>query len=86
MYQRFQHQDKIDWNCLSENPNAIHLLETNLTKIDWSTLSENTSTKKLYWEPRLNHILDMSNLYIILQKSLLPELALRILHLVEIYL
>ena len=24
--------DKIDWECLSSNPNAIHLLERNLDK------------------------------------------------------
>jgi hypothetical protein len=26
--------EKIDWSYLSENPNAIQLLETNLDKID----------------------------------------------------
>ena len=33
--------DKIDWEWLSRNPNAIHLLEQNLDKIDWDVLSEN---------------------------------------------
>src|SRR5436305_2060669 len=31
----------IDWNFLSRNPNAIHLLEKNLDKINWSLLSSN---------------------------------------------
>ena len=33
--------DKIDWNGLSRNPNAIHLLEANQDKIDWVDLSRN---------------------------------------------
>ena len=33
--------DKIDWEFLSENPNAIHLLEKNMDKIDWEYLSKN---------------------------------------------
>ena len=33
--------DKIDWKWLSENPNAIHLLEQNLDKIKWVALSAN---------------------------------------------
>jgi len=33
--------DKIDWYNLSENPNAIHLLEQNMDKIDWWYLSVN---------------------------------------------
>ena len=32
---------KIDWKLLSQNPDAIHLIEQNLDKIDWSSLSEN---------------------------------------------
>ena len=32
-------KDKIDWDCLSLNPNAIHLLEQNLDKIRWYLLS-----------------------------------------------
>jgi hypothetical protein len=31
----------IDWNWLSRNPNAIHLLEQNIDKINWFWLSEN---------------------------------------------
>ena len=34
-------KDKINWYNLSENPNAIHLLEQNLDKIDWDWLSKN---------------------------------------------
>src|SRR5437764_13796078 len=33
----------INWNRLSTNPNAIHLLEQNRDKIDWNWLSENTN-------------------------------------------
>jgi hypothetical protein len=33
--------DKIDWDRLSVNPNAIHLLESNLDKVEWSVLSGN---------------------------------------------
>ena len=35
--------DKIDWEILSSNPNAIHLLEQNIDKIDWNVLSLNPS-------------------------------------------
>jgi hypothetical protein len=35
-----KNQDKIDWNCLSENY-SIDPLEKNLDKIDWNCLSEN---------------------------------------------
>jgi hypothetical protein len=31
----------LDWECLSENPNAIHLLEQNIDKIGWEQLSRN---------------------------------------------
>jgi len=30
-----------DWDYLSRNPNAIHILENNLNKIDWFSLSIN---------------------------------------------
>ena len=33
--------DKIDWNYLCENPNAIKLLKENKTKINWYSLSKN---------------------------------------------
>jgi hypothetical protein len=38
-----QNREKIDWNWLSKNPNAIHLLEQNPEKIDWHYLSKNPS-------------------------------------------
>ena len=31
----------IDWNALSKNPNAIHLLKKNYDKINWNGLSLN---------------------------------------------
>ena len=34
-------EDKINWEYLSGNPNAIHLLEKNIDKIDWYMLSRN---------------------------------------------
>jgi hypothetical protein len=33
--------DKVYWYVLSENPNAIHILEKNLNKVDWYELSKN---------------------------------------------
>ena len=36
-----QYFDKINWNVLSENPNAIHLLEINPENINWFNLSKN---------------------------------------------
>ncbi len=32
---------KINWNNLSENYNAISILEKNIDKVDWNNLSEN---------------------------------------------
>ena len=34
---------KLSWYHLSENPNAIHLLEANQDKIRWPSLSKNPS-------------------------------------------
>ena len=33
--------DKIDWDGLSTNPNAIHILEKNPQRIDWIHISAN---------------------------------------------
>jgi hypothetical protein len=33
----------VDWSALSENKNAIHILEQNIDKIDWYKLSVNQS-------------------------------------------
>ena len=33
--------DKVNWDSLIRNPNAIHLLEKNPDKIDWDWLSYN---------------------------------------------
>ena len=49
--------NKIGWDCLSANPNAIHILEKNLDKIDWWFLSANPNAihlleknqHKIYW-------------------------------------
>ena len=32
---------KVNWSKLSENPNAIHILEKNLDKVNWGCLSVN---------------------------------------------
>ena len=50
-------QDNLDWNYLSQNPAAIHLLEANQDKIDWGCLSRNPAAihlleanqDKIYW-------------------------------------
>ena len=34
-------ESKLDWDFLSENPNAINLLEANMNKINWNNLSLN---------------------------------------------
>jgi len=36
-------QDKIDWEVLIRNPNAMNLLEANQDKINWHELSWNPS-------------------------------------------
>ena len=41
--------DKINWICLSTNPNAIPLLEQNLDKIDWFNLSKNPNAEPLFF-------------------------------------
>ena len=33
--------EKLSWNYLSANPNAIHILEQNIDKIDWFRISLN---------------------------------------------
>jgi len=43
----FVNQDKIHWKMLSENPNAIHLLEMNQDKINWMNLSRNSNAIQL---------------------------------------
>lgn len=41
IYYHKLHVEQQCWINLSQNPNAIHLLEQNLDKISWSTLSQN---------------------------------------------
>jgi hypothetical protein len=36
-----KHEDKIEWDKLSGNPNAVHLAEANLDKIEWFNLCRN---------------------------------------------
>jgi hypothetical protein len=44
--------NKINWNFLSSNPNAIYLLEQNQNKINWNDLSQNPNAIHLL-EPRI---------------------------------
>ena len=39
--------NKLDWNCLSRNLNAVDLLEKNLDKIRWGLLSSNPNALHL---------------------------------------
>ena len=46
----YANKDKIDWNRLSENPNAIELLSKFEDKINWSMLSIlNKNLDKINW-------------------------------------
>ena len=74
---------KLDWACLSQNPNAIHILEQNLDKVDWTYLSLNPNAihilelnlDKVDWEylstnPNAIHILEQN-----LDKVVWPNLC-----------
>ena len=50
--------DKIKWWRLSENPNAIHLLEKNQDKINWDWLSENPSIFEIKFDKKLYNLLN----------------------------
>lgn len=39
--------DKVDWNLMSKNPNAIHLLEKNPRRVNWTIISQNPSIFEL---------------------------------------
>ena len=56
-----QNPEKIDWQILSSNPNAIHLLEQDRKNINWYYLSGN---------PKAIHILE----YITYAKNLLEDI------------
>ena len=43
-------KDKLDWDCLSENSNAIDLLKENPNKINWKLLSNNPNAIDLLKE------------------------------------
>ena len=66
--------DKVDWECLSQNENSIHILENNLDKVDWKCLSynknaisilENNLDKVDWW-----HLSQNENAIHILEKNL----------------
>ena len=43
----FNLDKRIDWNALSSNTNAIHILQDNLDKVDWEKLSRNPNAIEL---------------------------------------
>ena len=43
-------KDKLDWNLLSENPNAIQFLKEECEKINWNILSYNKNAIELLKE------------------------------------
>ena len=45
--------DKLNWNYLSKNPNAIHLLEQHSNKINWSNLSRNPKPLFIKWRQNI---------------------------------
>ena len=40
--------DKLEWGCISFNPNSMHLLEQNQDKIDWERLGNNPNAIHLF--------------------------------------
>ena len=63
--------DKINWNYLSGNPNAIHLLQQKQYKINWSRLSINPAI----FEISYHALKERCNLYKeeLIQKTLHPS-------------
>ncbi len=45
-----ENPDKIEWDYLASNPNAIDLLKANLDKINWKLLSGNPNAIELLKE------------------------------------
>ena len=53
-----EYLEKVKWDVLSENPNAIHLLEKNMDEVVWKELSKNPNAihllkeniEKVNWE------------------------------------
>jgi hypothetical protein len=69
----YKHLYQVKWCYLSQNPNAIHILEKNLDKVDWEYLSANPNAipileknlDKVKWydlsqNPNSIHILKMN--------------------------
>jgi len=52
--------NQLNWNSLSENSNAIHLLEQYPDKIDWDELSSNPSIFKLNKDAMMLQIKDFA--------------------------
>ena len=53
-------KDAIDWDRLSRNPNAIHLLEANPHKIDWHELSTNPNIFTYDYEQMTKNKLELN--------------------------
>ncbi len=72
-----EYLDKLNWNALSQNPNAIHLLEKYPEKIYWKWLSYNPNAihllekypEKVEWE----YLLWNPNAVYLLRNALLNE-------------
>ena len=52
-----QNIDKINWNAISSNSNAVELLAKNMDKIDWDNMMINENMNILYiFEKNMNKI------------------------------
>ena len=46
-----ENSHKVDWEFLSTNQNAIHILQNNLDKVDWFYLSANPNAIPILLTP-----------------------------------
>jgi hypothetical protein len=57
--------DKVDWRCLSSNPNAIDILKNNMDKVDWRRLCRNDKVLEILYcidKDNQNAILKVKNI------------------------
>ena len=52
-----------NWNNLSANPNAIHILEQNVDKIDWDMLTLNPNAIHLFFKFNYSKMTTNNNLF-----------------------
>ena len=72
--------DKLNWNELSKNPNAIELLKENQDKINWKLLSKNPSIFTYDYEKIKNNFQNLKDE--IIAKALHPD---RLFKLMKVY-